>query len=406
LNKVILLAAHVHAQSDDFWADVEETQALIDSCELICERTIIQKMPAALPSYFNAGKLSEVLSILETEHIYTVVTHHALSPSQHRNLSQALNCEVLDRTQIILEIFKRRATTREAKLEVEHARLSYLLPHTKLDFGTSNRQQGGAFRTRGAGEQAQQLKQRSLEKTLQKLNRQLQLIHQNSHNQSKRRQKKDVFTVAIIGYTNAGKSTLLNRLLALYGQNKKEVSAKNQVFESLNTAARHLSMDGRDMIFIDTVGFISDLPHHLMKAFHATLLSMQEADLILHVIDASSPHREHQAKVTLDTLKTLQCEHIERIDVYNKIDLMDEPIQGISAQSGLHIDALVSNITQIYDKARPNILIELPYQEQDTLQYIEDHHRFTLIKQVETGYRIRLHHLTQCPSRLMSYQLK
>lgn len=407
MNKVLLLAAYDREHLDDFQASVEETKALIESCELQCERTILQKTQGSSTTYIQKGKLDEILTILETEEIATVVTHHALSPSQHRNLSVALGCEVLDRTQIILEIFNRRATSKEAKLEVEHARLSYLLPHTKLDFGSTGRQQGGAFRTRGAGEQAFQLRQRILEKTLLKLDKQLDLIHQNTQRQIIRRQKQDIFTIAIIGYTNAGKSTLMNRFLTQFSSKSgKQVSAKDQVFESLNTAARRLSIDGRDMVMIDTVGFVSDLPDDLMRAFHATLTSIQHADLILHIVDASSPHRDKQSQVTLDTLKTLQCENITRLDVFNKVDLVNEACVGISAQSGLNFETLVQQIVDIYDDMRPNVLIELPYQQQDDLRHIEENYSYTMIRNLDEGYRIRLHHIHECPKRLMAYHIK
>ena len=406
MNKVWLLAVRHPEDSHYFEREVQETQALIEACELVCDRVLIQNLKQASSFYAQKGKIEEIRQALIQEDMSTLVTHSALSPAQHRNLSEALGCEVLDRTQIILEIFQRRATSKESKLQVEHARLSYLLPRTKLAHGSTGRQQGGALRTRGAGEQALALRQRILEKDLQKIQRQLKSLNRIVDRQAHKRQDQGVFTVALIGYTNAGKSTLMNHLVQRYGVEKdKTVSAKDQVFESLQTAARRLQIDGRDLVLIDTVGFIRKLPKALNQAFHATFVHAQTADVLVHVIDGSAQDLHEQEATVLATLSDLNMMDHPMLTVRNKVDLMDEAGVGISALMGFGIKAFVDQLCRLMDTLQPSLVLKLPYAGPLSFESLKRTHQINLISSDDQGQRVRVLHMRECPKAWRSFQI-
>jgi GTP-binding protein HflX len=404
-NAVWLLAVKLPEHDASFDLDVLEAQALIEACGFVCERVVIQQLKQPSPMYVQKGKLHELKAELEQAAVATLITHAALSPAQHRNLSVALQREVLDRTQLILEIFATRALSKESKLQVEHARLTYLLPRTKLSHGSTGRQQGGAVRTRGAGEQALALRQRVLERDLQKITRQLKTLHRSSQRSIDQRTRHAQFTVALLGYTNAGKSTLMNQWVQHYGVAKhKTVSAKDRVFESLQTAARELQVDGRSMVLLDTVGFIQAMPKALDQAFQSTLSHIQAADVLIHVIDASHPaFLKHEASVDA-TLRSLGVLDKVQLRVMNKVD-QNPNVQGISALHGTGLDALMDELCRHYDAQRPSIVLELPYDAPLSLDALKAHYALTLIHSSPQVYRLRLHEVRTCPDALRVYHV-
>ena len=388
LIKAILLGLD---QGDlDFEASMEETKALMEAADLECLYSLFQKAKNNTTHYVKSGKLLEVQLAMQSMEVDLLITNDALSPSQHRNLSEALNVEVWDRTQLILAIFGSRAQDRASKLQVEVARLSYLLPRMSLTHHSSGREQGGGARNRGSGEQALALAKRVTLRQLHKAERELKELEAQREVQARLRQRNAIFTIALVGYTNAGKSTLMNRLNQKFGKDVKEVRANDRLFESLSPSARYGEIDGIPVLFLDTVGFVSRLPHSLVKAFHSTLKVVQEADLIIHVNDASSANWYLEKEVTLQTLNELEVLDKPRIEVNNKMDL--GPCSGlcISAREGTNCELLYEKIKAKMLEIRPLMELFVPYDQNAVLDSIKAHYTIQAIVEEEAGYRIQL----------------
>ena len=388
LIKAILLGLD---QGDlDFEASMEETKALMEAADLECLYSLFQKAKNNATHYVKSGKLLEVQLAMQSMEVDLLITNDALSPSQHRNLSEALNVEVWDRTQLILAIFGSRAQDRASKLQVEVARLSYLLPRMSLTHHSSGREQGGGARNRGSGEQALALAKRVTLRQLHKAESELKELEAQREVQARLRQRNAIFTIALVGYTNAGKSTLMNRLNQKFGKDVKEVRANDRLFESLSPSARYGEIDGIPVLFLDTVGFVSRLPHSLVKAFHSTLKVVQEADLIIHVNDASSANWYLEKEVTLQTLNELEVLDKPRIEVNNKMDL--GPCSGlcISAREGTNCELLYEKIKAKMLEIRPLMELFVPYDQNEVLDSIKAHYTIQAIVEEEAGYRIQL----------------
>lgn len=388
LIKAILLGLD---QGDlDFEASMEETRALMEAADLECLYSLFQKAKNNASHYVKSGKLLEVQLDLQSMDVDLLITNDALSPSQHRNLSEALNVEVWDRTQLILAIFGSRAQDRASKLQVEVARLSYLLPRMSLTHHSSGREQGGGARNRGSGEQALALAKRVTLRQLHKAESELKELEAQREVQARLRQRNAIFTIALVGYTNAGKSTLMNRLNQKFGKDVKQVNANDRLFESLSPSARYGEIDGLPVLFLDTVGFVSRLPHSLVKAFHSTLKVVQEADLIIHVNDASSANWYLEKEVTLQTLNELEVLDKPRIEVNNKMDL--GPCSGlcISAKEGTNCDLLYDKIKSKMLEIRPLMELFVPFEQSEVLESIKAHYTIQAIVEEDEGYRIQL----------------
>ena len=374
----------------DFEASMEETKALMEAADLECLYSLFQKARNNTTHYVKSGKLLEVQLAMQSMEVDLLITNDALSPSQHRNLSEALNVEVWDRTQLILAIFGSRAQDRASKLQVEVARLSYLLPRMSLTHHSSGREQGGGARNRGSGEQALALAKRVTLRQLHKAESELKELEAQREVQARLRQRNAIFTIALVGYTNAGKSTLMNRLNQKFGKDIKEVRANDRLFESLSPSARYGEIDGIPVLFLDTVGFVSRLPHSLVKAFHSTLKVVQEADLIIHVNDASSTNWYLEKEVTLQTLNELEVLDKPRIEVNNKMDL--GPCSGlcISAREGTNCELLYEKIKAKMLEIRPLMELFVPYDQNEVLDSIKAHYTIQAIVEEDAGYRIQL----------------
>lgn len=361
---------------EDFEQSMEELGALAEACdmEVVCQMT--QKMPALHHSlYIGTGKVAELREYVNTLEADLVIFGDTLTPSQLRNLQQELETAVMDRTNLILEIFSKRARTREARLQVEVANLQYILPRLVGMHEALSRQGGGSgLANKGAGEKKLELDRRKIEHRLAQLRRELEDVSQDRKTQRKLRENSGIPRVALVGYTNAGKSTMMNRLLSLYGgPEEKQVMEKDMLFATLETTVRNIKIDrNRQLLLSDTVGFINHLPHGLVKAFRSTLEEACEADLILNIIDASDPHHKQQLQVTEDTLKDLDAGDIPVIYVYNKADqCMEEPLPVIrgedkiylSAKTGEGVPELIDLIFQKLHEGHLNAEFLVPYTD-------------------------------------------
>ena len=344
---------------------MEELSALLETAGGACVGVVLQQKDAPDPrTFIGEGKVAEVKELVHNAGADLVVFDNALSPSQQRALSDDLGVSVLDRSALILDIFAQRARTREGRLQVELAQYKYLLPRL-LGMWTHLERQEGAIGTRGPGETQLESDRRHIRRKISKLEEELKDVRRVRATQRERRIKNEVPVVAIVGYTNAGKSTLLNRLTGA------AIPANDRLFDTLDTTTRTLEISDTCTVLIsDTVGFIRKLPHHLVEAFKATLEELEYADLLLHVIDASNPEWRDQTAVVEDLIRELGAEQTPRLDVFNKCDryLGDirphgEDIVSISARTGEGVPELLAAIGRRLDNGARRVIIHLPYDQ-------------------------------------------
>ncbi|HYL38225.1 MAG TPA: GTPase HflX [Bryobacteraceae bacterium] len=302
---------------------MEELKALAESAGARVDQTILQARPAPdAATLIGSGKLEELKSLVRFHDSGLVVFDSELTPTQLRNVERALDCKVLDRTQLILDIFARRARTREGQLQVELAQLNYLLPRL-TGRGAEMSRLGGGIGTRGPGETQLEMDRRRIYRRIKKLGDELESVRSGRGTQRRQRQSVPLATIALVGYTNAGKSTLFNRLTGA------GVLADQRMFATLDPTVRHVSLPSRRQVLIsDTVGFIRSLPTTLVKAFRATLEEVIEASLLLHVVDASSPYAAHQTAHVLKVLAEIGADQTRQILALNKMDLLAESAEG------------------------------------------------------------------------------
>ena len=298
---------------------LQELQALAESAGASVREVIVQAREAPdAATLIGSGKLRELSNLVGAQEIDAVLFDSDLTPTQQRNLERALDCKVLDRTQLILDIFARRARTREGQLQVELAQLNYLLPRL-TGRGAEMSRLGGGIGTRGPGETQLETDRRRIYIRIKKLSDQLESVRSGRGTQRRQRQSVPLATIALVGYTNAGKSTLFNRLTGA------EVLADSRMFATLDPTVRHVELPShRRVLMSDTVGFIRNLPTTLVKAFRATLEEVSEASLLLHVVDASSPYAPHQTAHVLQVLSEIGAEETRQILVLNKMDLLGD----------------------------------------------------------------------------------
>ena len=330
----------------------------------------LQERIAPDPAFFiGKGKAEELRQLVEAESLDLLVFDDELSPGQQRNLENKTECKILDRTQLILDIFARRARTREGKLEVELAQLNYLLPRL-TGKGTMLSRLGGGIGTRGPGETKLEMDRRRIRNRIALLRRDLQRVQMHRKLQRARRQGVPLPVVALVGYTNAGKSTLFNALT-----NAGTVES-SRLFATLDPLLRRVSLPNRlEMVLSDTVGFVRKLPHEIVAAFRATLEEVREANLLLHVIDVSNPRWREQAEAVREVLAELEVSKIPCLDAYNKIDLLpagNKPDSEttpqknhimVSAKEGSGIDALIERIMEALDSFSVQVELKIPYQK-------------------------------------------
>ena len=342
---------------------LDELEALLETAGGFCTGKILQNRHAPDPhSFIGEGKALEVKMLVEATASTMVVFDNELSAGNIRALEEIVGVTVLDRSALILDIFAQRAKTREGRLQVELAQYKYLLPRLS-GMGKSLSRQGGGIGTRGPGETKLESDRRHIRERIARLQQELEQVRQVRGVQRERRMKNSVPVVAIVGYTNAGKSTLLNQLTGA------GIPANNRLFDTLDTTSRQLEVsDNLNVILTDTVGFIAKLPHHLVDAFRATLEELEYADLLLHVIDSSDENRQEHIAVVDSLITKLAKPGTKELQCYNKADLVPaedipigEDVVRISASLGYGMDELLKAIEQALGHSRHHIRVLFPY---------------------------------------------
>lgn len=402
------------AIQEDITYFMDELQNLAEAAGIeVLGRMIQQIEKPNSATYIGSGKVIELAELCVNMEADTVIFNDELSGMQLRNLEDGLNVRVLDRTILILDIFASRATSKEGKLQVELAQLKYRLPRL-LGFGKSLSRLGGGIGTRGPGEKKLETDRRHVKSRVHEIEEELKEIRKNRSTQRAKREKSGMPVVAIVGYTNSGKSALMNKLLDLVEKQEKAVSSKDILFATLDTAQRNIKLDtNQEFLLIDTVGFVSKLPHSLIKAFKATLEEVVLADLLLHVVDATSPDAEFKIQVTEQVLKEIGAGGKERIYVYNKMDLLpggselprQEESIGISALTGQNVDLLVEMVKKKIFGDRVDAKLLIPYDKGGALSYIFEKGIVQNVDHQEEGTFVEVNLSLDDYSRLKEYNV-
>ncbi len=399
-EKAILVGVNVNNQKY-FEESMKELKNLSDACNIETAGVITQSLNEKnRVFYVGSGKVGEIKELCEKEGVEIVIFNNELSPSQTRNLERELDCLVMDRTGLILEIFATRAKTREAKLQVEVARLKYILPRLTGSYAKLGRQGGGVgTKNKGTGEKKLELDKRKIEEKITNLSKELEELVNERKTQRSKRSKKNIPTVALVGYTNAGKSTIMNAMVENYKKSEdKKVFEEDMLFATLETSVRNITLPNhKEFILADTVGFVSELPHNLIKAFRSTLEEVREADLLCHVVDFSNDNFEQHIEVTNETLRQIGAEQIPMVYIFNKSDLVDKEIPFVredkiylSAKQRVGITELVDIIVShtMTDYVKCKMLI--PYNQGSILSYFNEHANVETTSYEENGTVIEL----------------
>lgn len=399
-QKAITVGVNLNNQPD-FNESMEELRNLAAACEVEVAGELTQKASRVNTShYIGTGKIEELKTLLAQHEAGIAIFNDELSPSQIRNLEASLHCKVIDRTILILDIFAERARTREAQLQVEVAELQYMLPRLIGLRESLGRQSGGVgTKNKGAGEKKLELDRRRIEEKITALNKELETLVSGRQIQRKQRHKNKIPVVGLVGYTNAGKSSMMNALMETYHPTShKQVLAKDMLFATLETSVRSIRLpDNKSFLLTDTVGFVRNLPHHLIKAFRSTLEEVAESDLLVHVVDYSNPEYEQLIAVTNQTLKELGADHIPVVYAYNKTELTgsewpgnEEDIVYVSARQKIGIDELVARIRdRIFDDYIQCELL-IPFEQGRLIAYFNENAHIMSTSYEENGTKLTL----------------
>lgn len=403
-ERVLLAGVDYGNDAEEFDRSMAELAELSKACVMEPVGMVTQRMEMVNKAlYLGTGKVAELRESAQLLDAELIIFNDTLTPSQLRNLQQELKKPVMDRTALILDIFETRARTREAKLQVEAARLQYLLPRLVGMHEALTRQGGtsGSMSSRGAGEKKLELDRRRIEHRIAELNRELEQVSKEREVQRKKRQSSRLPLVALVGYTNAGKSTILNRMLEMFGMDdEKRVLEKDMLFATLDTSVRRINTgNNKDFLLSDTVGFIHKLPHGLVKAFRSTLLEVQNADLLLQVVDYSDTHYQKHMETTAETLNELGAGNIPMITVFNKADKLEEkpPYPRsvrdkiyISAKEDSSVSMLVDMILEKTYADFQEMCLLIPYEKGSVVSYFMENTHVISVEYEKEGTRLRV----------------
>ena len=410
-ERVILVGVSLR-DNDDTEDSLEELADLVDTAGAEVVGTLIQSRAAIHPgTYVGSGKMEELRSLLIETDATGIVCDDELSPAQLRNMEEFLDTKVMDRTLIILDIFAARASTSEGKIQVELAQLKYRLSRL-AGLGKSLSRLGGGIGTRGPGEKKLEMDRRYVKNRIAQLNRELSEVRQHREVRRSQRSSKPIKTAAIVGYTNAGKSTLLNKLT------DAGVLEEDKLFATLDPTTRNLVLNsGQEILLTDTVGFIRKLPHHLIEAFKSTLEEAKYADYILHVVDASNPQMEKQMHIVYETLDSLEVRDKKIITLFNKVDKLEaerhtEPLRDFRADKTLKISARTGEGLSEVKKALEELLREdkrlleqvFSYDEAGQIQQVRKYGELLNEEYRDNGIYIKAFVPEEIYRRLVNYQ--
>lgn len=383
-------------RDEDISYSMEELKGLAEAAGVEVLGQMIQNLERPnTATLIGKGKVEELAEMVKNMEADTVIFNDELTGMQLRNLEDAVGARVIDRTILILDIFADRASSREGKLQVELAQLQYRMPRL-TGFGKSLSRLGGGIGTRGPGEKKLETDRRHIEKRMYDIKSELAQIKNTRGVQRSRREKSEIPVVALVGYTNSGKSALMNRLLTLTEKEEKTVFEKNMLFATLDTQQRSVTLDtNHQFILVDTVGFVSRLPHSLVNAFKATLEEVAYADLLIHVVDASYDNHDFHIEVTNKVLEEIGAGGKEKIMAFNKIDLVEEPsavipVPGvdnicISAKFDRNIDELIGLIKSKIFRDMVRVRLLVPYTRGDISSYLCEKARVFAMEYKDSG---------------------
>ena len=392
-KRVIIVGININ-NKNNFEESIIELKNLCIACDIEIVGEMEQNLKKINPTfYMGSGKIEELRDLIEEMNAEIIVFNNELSASQIKNIEEEVKCSIIDRTALILDIFANRAKTREAKLQVEVARLQYELPRLIGANENLGRQSGGVgTKNRGAGETKLELDRRRIEDRIASLNKELEILKYQRNTQKNKRKKSNIPNVALVGYTNAGKSSVMNVLVENFiNKEDKKVFEKNMLFATLETYVRNIKLhNNKSFLLYDTVGFVGDLPHNLVKAFRSTLEEVCDADLLVHIIDISNPNYKNQIDVTNETLSQIGADNIPMIYVYNKIDLIDlDKLDNnkilISAKRDIGIDRLIESICEKVFEDYIRFKLKIPYSEGKMISNIMENATILDSEYIEDG---------------------
>lgn len=404
---------------DDYNYSMTELAELAQANHMEVVQRVDQVIDRPNPAtYFGKGKVAEIAELAAANDVTTVITNDELSPSQLRNLEDETGKRILDRTALILEIFATRAQTKEAKLQVQIAELQYRLPRLQTSASQRLDQQtggGSGFTNRGAGETKLEMDRRTIQHQITHLRHELAAIDKSEETKRKQRAKSNIPTAALVGYTNAGKSTIMNGLVRRYGTvEDKTVFEKDMLFATLDTSVRRLTLPGKkDFLLSDTVGFVSKLPTNLVESFKSTLAEAANADLLIQVIDYSDPNYEEMMQTTKETLKQIGIDNIPMVNVFNKADKTEiefPVLEGddqvvISAKQEESLDLLVDIIRKHLFKDYVEAKLLLPFSAGQQVSYLNEHTNILDTEYRNDGTLLTVEMSPQDAQRFAQYQV-
>lgn len=402
----------------EFDYSIQELENLVKALDIHKIMTITQNLKEPNDKYLlGKGKLLEIKNLISYYNPDVIIFDNELSPAQNQNIQEILEIEVLDRTALILKIFALRAKTYEAKLQVEIASLKYELPRLSLVDANFSQQSGGSgVKNKGTGEKQIELDRRKIRTRINFLEKELEKVTKNRLNQRKKRIRNEIPKVALVGYTNAGKSSLLNTLLdySITTNEKKIVMEKDMLFATLDTSTRLIKLpSNKEFLVSDTVGFINKLPTTLIKAFRSTLEEALDADLILLVSDISNKNNDLQLQVTLDTLNTIEANSIPILYVFNKCDLIEYEYEAkrsdaiiVSTKTKQGIDELLKAIEDNIFRNYINCMMHIPYEEGKIYSYLSENANISIRIEDNEGYLLSLELKEKDYNKFKEYVIK